>query len=300
MRASQIEAVESLKTIRDCMRYGASLFRASGLYFGHGTDNAFDEAAWLVLDRLHLPLDLPESWWDSRLARWERQRVLERLQERVVTRKPAAYLTGEAWFMGLPFFVDSRVLVPRSPIAQLLEQELSPWVDPEGVARILDLGTGSGCIGIAAASVFPDAEVWLSDISPDALCVARSNRLRHGLEDRVHLVQSDVFAGMDRDLRFDVILSNPPYVDSRDLADMPDEFRHEPVRGLAAGEDGLDIVRQILRDARAFLAARGVLIVEVGNSQAAVEEAFPDIPFTWLDFAEGGAGVFLLRAEQLP
>lgn len=298
--AQQKEIILSLPTIRDWIRYGASLFREAGLYFGHGTDNAFDEAAWLVLHRLHLPLDLREEWWGAHLTEAERLGVLARLQERVSTRKPAAYLTGEAWFMGIPFFVDARVLVPRSPIAQLLEAELSPWVNQERVRKILDLGTGSGCIGLAAARVFPDAQVWLTDISEEALSIAQMNRGRHNLEDRVHLCKSDVFASLDPSLRFDIIFSNPPYVDARDMAALPHEYLHEPRLGLAAGEDGLDVVHKIILGAREWLHPEGVLVVEVGNSAWALEEAYPGLDFTWLDFEKGGEGVFLLHAEQLP
>lgn len=288
-----------LHSIRDFIRFGASQFRAAGLQFGHGTDNAFDEAAWLVLHTLSLPLDLPGEWWDSRLTPAERSRVEAVLRLRVSTRKPAAYITREAWFMGIPFYVDERVLVPRSPIAELIAAEFSPWLEPGAVHRVLDLCTGSGCIGLATGSVFPDAEIWLADVSPDALAVARRNVRNQGMEVRVQVVQSDVFDGLGTAPRFDLIVSNPPYVGSGEMAELAPEYRHEPSLGLAAGADGLDVVRRILAEAGQHLTDGGVLIVEVGNSQPALEAAFPELPFTWLEFAGGGQGVFLLTREQL-
>jgi ribosomal protein L3 glutamine methyltransferase len=300
LKARLMDPVTDLRTIRDFIRFGASQFRAAGLTFGHGTDNAIDEAAWLVLHALSLPLDLDESWWGSCLVPAERRRVEAALRERIGTRKPAAYITREAWFMGLPFYVDERVLVPRSPIAELIASRFSPWLEPDAIGRVLDLCTGSGCIGLAAATVLPEAEIWLSDISPGALAVARRNVRRHGMEERTVLVSSDVFAGLEDAPGFDLILSNPPYVDAADMAELAPEFRHEPSSGLAAGQDGLDIVRRILAGARARLNEGGVLIVEVGNSQPALEAAFPDLPFTWLEFESGGHGVFLLTRDQLP
>lgn len=295
-----MDPVTDLRTIRDFIRFGASQFRAARLSFGHGTDNAIDEAAWLVLHALNLPLDLPETWWNSLLAPAERRRVEAALRMRITTRKPAAYITREAWFMGLPFYVDERVLIPRSPIAELIEAGFSPWLDPDAIGRVLDLCTGSGCIGLATATVLPEAEIWLSDLSPDALAVARRNVREHGLEERVTLAASDVFESLADAPGFDLIVSNPPYVDAGEMAALAPEYRHEPSLGLAAGADGLDIVRRILAGAKARLNAGGVLIVEVGNSQPALEAAFPDLPFTWLEFAGGGEGVFLLTRDQLP
>jgi ribosomal protein L3 glutamine methyltransferase len=295
-----MDPVTDLHSIRDFIRFGASQFRAAGLAFGHGTDNALDEAAWLVLHTLSLPLDLPVEWWDSRLTPAERSRVEAVLRLRISTRKPAAYITREAWFMGLPFYVDERVLVPRSPIAELIAAEFSPWLEPGDVHCVLDLCTGSGCIGIGIGSVFPDAEIWLTDLSPDALAVARRNVRNHGIEARTRVVQSDVFAGLATASRFDLIVSNPPYVDAGEMASLAGEFRHEPSLGLAAGADGLDVVRRILAGAGRHLTDSGVLIVEVGNSQPALEAAFPELPFTWLEFSGGGQGVFLLTRDQLP
>ncbi|WP_018879876.1 50S ribosomal protein L3 N(5)-glutamine methyltransferase [Thioalkalivibrio sp. ALE9] len=295
-----MDSTTGLRSLRDFIRFGASQFRGAGLSFGHGTDNAFDEAAWLVLHTLHLPLDLPESWWDARLSEVERTRVVAVLRERVATRKPAAYLTREAWFAGVPFYVDERVLVPRSPLAELIAAGFEPWVDPDGVTRALDLCTGGGCIGIAMALALPQARVDLADVSTDALAVAGINIERHRVGDQVRAVQSDVFDGLEPGDRYELIVSNPPYVDAEDMAALPDEYRHEPALGLAAGGDGLDIVRRILDGAREHLTEDGVLIVEVGNSQAAVEAAFPDLPLIWLEFEAGGHGVFLVYARDLP
>ncbi|WP_026301109.1 MULTISPECIES: 50S ribosomal protein L3 N(5)-glutamine methyltransferase [unclassified Thioalkalivibrio] len=295
-----MESTTGLRTLRDFIRFGASQFRAAGLSFGHGTDNAFDEAAWLVLHTLHLPLDLPESWWSSNLSEAERTRVIAVLRTRIETRKPAAYLTGEAWFAGLPFFVDEHVLVPRSPLAELIAVGFEPWIEADSVERVLDLCTGGGCIGIATALALPQAQVDLSDVSEPALAVAVRNIERHDVGDRVQIRHSDVFDALGPEDRYDLIVSNPPYVDARDMAELPQEYRHEPELGLAAGEDGLDIVRRILADARRHLTEDGALIVEVGNSQPAVEEAFPDLPLIWLEFESGGHGVFLAYARDLP
>lgn len=289
--------VDDLHTIRDFLRYTSSRFAASHLYFGHGTDNVWDEAVQLVLRSVHLPLENNNVFLDARLVRAERELIVERIERRINERVPIAYLLGEGWFMGMPFNIDERVLVPRSPIGELLENGLQPWLGAQPVQRILDLCTGSGCIGIGAASVFDEAEVDLSDISEDALKVAASNIELHGLEGRVRAIRSDVFANIEG--QYDVILSNPPYVDAEDMADMPDEFHHEPALGLAAGVDGLDIARRIITGAAEHLTDDGLLIVEVGNSWGALDDAYPDLPLTWLEFDNGGDGVFLITARDL-
>nr|WP_284048093.1 50S ribosomal protein L3 N(5)-glutamine methyltransferase [Marinobacter sp. ATCH36] len=284
-------------TVRDYLRYVSSRFADSSLFFGHGTDNVWDESVQLVMRSLHLPLENNTVFLDARLTREERQLIVDRMERRISERVPLAYLLGEAWFMGLPFHVDERVLVPRSPLGELLESGLQPWLGEHPVGRVLDLCTGSGCIGIAAATVFDDADVDLSDISSGALEVAEANIEYHDVGDRVRTVRSDVFDGIDG--RYDVILSNPPYVDAEDMADMPAEYRHEPELGLSAGGDGLDIAHRIIAGASKHLNPGGLLIVEVGNSWVALQEAYPDLPFTWLEFANGGDGVFLLTAEDL-
>lgn len=289
--------IDDLHSIRDYLRYVSSRFADSPLFFGHGTDNVWDEAVHLVMRSLHLPLENNTLFLDARLTRHERQLIIERMERRINERVPLAYLLGEAWFMGLPFHVDERVLVPRSPLGELIQNGFQPWLGEQPVGRILDLCTGSGCIGIAAATVFEEAEVDLSDISRDALEVAAANIEYHEVNDRVRTIESDVFDGIEG--RYDVILSNPPYVDAEDMADMPAEFSHEPELGLAAGGDGLEIAHRILAGAAKHLNPGGLLIVEVGNSWVALQEAYPDLPFTWLEFENGGDGVFLLTAEDL-
>ncbi|MCH8499052.1 MAG: 50S ribosomal protein L3 N(5)-glutamine methyltransferase [Marinobacter sp.] len=288
---------ESLLTIRDYLRYATTCFASAPLYYGHGTDNPWDEAVQLVMRSLQLPLENNTVFLDARLTAEERTQLAERIRLRVEQRMPVAYLVGEAWFMGMPFKVDERVLVPRSPLSELLENGLQPWLGDRSVDRVLDLCTGSGCIGIAAATVFEDAEVVLSDLSSDALVVAQENIDRYELGERVTAVASDVFDQVTG--CFDVILSNPPYVDAQDIAAMPEEYRHEPMLGLAAGDDGLDIAHRILAGAKAHLNPGGLLIVEVGNSWVALEDAYPELPFTWLEFESGGHGVFLLTREDL-
>ncbi len=294
---SNDEIGRELHTLRDYLRWAISEFGRAGIFFGHGTDNAFDEARILVFHGLHLPLDMDPALLDARLTLVERQKVLALIQRRVEERLPAAYLTNEAWFAGLSFYVDERVLVPRSPIAELIAQEFEPWLSARP-QRILDLCTGSGCIGIACAYQFDEAMVDLVDISLDALNVADINIARHELGDRVSAVQSDVFDLLGGQT-YDLIVSNPPYVDAQDLATMPAEYHREPTLGLASGPDGLDITRRILREAANHLNEEGVLIVEVGNSCVALDDAFPTVPFMWLEFDRGGHGVFAMSREQL-
>lgn len=286
----------SLRSLRDYIRWAVSRFHAEGLFFGHGTDNAWDEARHLVLGALNLPFEIADSYLDCRLEEDERELLQGLLRRRIEERVPTAYLLGEAWFCGLPFTVDERVLVPRSPLAEQIQRQFSPWLAGTP-ARILDLCSGSGCIGIACAYQFPQAEVALADLSYDALEVAYLNIQRHELEDRVYSVHSDGFSGLPGQ-RFDLIISNPPYVDAEDFADMPAEYHHEPELGLACGEDGLDLVRRMLAEAADHLTEQGTLVIEVGNSQVHVESLYPEVDFTWLEFEQGGHGVFLLTAQQ--
>ena len=285
-----------LRTLRDHIRWAVSRFHAEGLYFGHGTDNAWDEARQLVVGALHLPWDISDAYLDCRLEDDELSHVQHLLRRRIKDRIPAAYLLGEAWFCGMPFVVDERVLIPRSPIAELIGQRFAPWLAATP-ARILDLCTGSGCIGIACAQAFPAAEVVLADLSFEALEVANQNIERHDLEARVFTVQGDGFEGLPGQ-RFDLIVSNPPYVDAEDFADMPPEYHHEPALGLACGDDGLDLVRRMLAEAADHLTEHGLLVVEVGNSQVHVQDLYPEVDFTWFEFEHGGHGVFGLTAQQ--
>lgn len=289
---------DGLTTIQDFIRWGASRFTKAGLFFGHGTDNALDEAAHLVLSALSLPPDLAASYRDCRITDDERAVIVHLFERRILERVPAAYLTHQAWFAGLEFYVDENVLVPRSPLAELVETGFGPWVDPETIARVLDLCTGSGCIGIAAAVYLPDADIDLADISPAALAVAARNLAAHGLEDRVRVVESDLFAGLGVQ-KYDVIVTNPPYVSTEELAALPAEYHREPRLGLAGGTNGLDLVLPILVEAPRFLNQDGVLIVEVGKSAATLEALFPEIPFLWIEFERGGEGVCLLERARL-
>lgn len=291
------EAVNELHTLQDMLRWTVSRFNAAGLFYGHGTDNAWDEAVQLVLPTLYLPLDIPSEVRFSRLTSSERLRIVERVIRRINERTPVAYLTNKAWFCGMEFFIDERVLVPRSPIGELIENGFEPFL-AEQPTRIMDLCTGSGCIGIACAHAFPEAEVDLVDISTDALEVAEQNIQDHGLEQQVTPLRSDLLRDVPKD-QYDLIVTNPPYVDQEDMNSLPDEFRHEPELGLAAGTDGLKLVRRILANAPDYLKENGVLICEVGNSMIHMEEQYPHIPFTWIEFENGGHGVFMMTREQL-
>ncbi len=286
-----------LQTVRDLVRWGVSRFHENGLVFGHGTDNAFDEARVLVSHALHLPVDFPEHYLAARVTEEEREAALRLLNRRVETRKPAAYLTGEAWFAGLPFYVDERVLVPRSPMAEWIERGFTPWLEPDNVERVLDLCTGSGCIGIACAVHFDNADVDIVDISREALVVAKRNVERHDLDDWVSLIESDLFDALEP-ARYSLIISNPPYVSDEEMQTLPEEYHHEPVIGLRADQAGLAIVVRLLAQAADWLTEDGILVVEVGNSQDVLVECFPEVPFIWLDFERGGHGVFLLDATQ--
>lgn len=292
------DVTNQLSTMGDFVRWGASRFNEAGLTFGHGTDNALDESFYLVTYALHLPHDIPPYMVETKLSQKEKSTVSELINKRVNTRLPAAYLTHEAWFAGVPFYVDERVLVPRSPIAELIESGYEPWIDASRVEDILDLCTGCGCIAIASALAFPDARVDATDLSADALQVAQQNVKRHHVEDQLGLYEGDLFQGLEG-RRYDVIVSNPPYVDAEDMSNLPEEYIHEPELALSAGEDGLDIVRRILKQAGSYLKPGGIVIVEVGNSAAALIDTYPEAPFTWLEFERGGFGVFLLTEEQV-
>lgn len=287
-----------LLTLRDWVRWGASRFNAAGLFFGHGTDNAIDEALALVLHAVHLNHAMPADYLSAAVTGDEADAIFDLLSARVLQRIPAAYLIGEATFAGLTFAINEDVLIPRSPIAELIEEHFAPWLDREHVGSVLDLCTGSGCIGIACAMAFPDALVDLSDISPAALELAVRNIDRHRLDDRVRALRADVYDGLDGE-RYDLIVSNPPYVSRAEMATLPDEYGHEPVLALEAGEDGMDVVARILRGAAEALRPGGILVVEVGASADLLLARYPDVPFLWLDFERGGDGVFLLTAEQL-
>ncbi len=268
------------------------------MFFGHGTDNAWDEAATLVLHALALSHVAGAVVYGKRVSAAAKQRAEALIDRRIHERIPAVYLTGETWFAGFAFHVDPRVLIPRSALAELIERQFAPWIAPAQVRRVLDVGTGSGCLAIACAKSFPRARIDAVDISPDALKVARINVRRHQLTRRVRLVESDHFNGLGGET-YDIIVSNPPYVGARELGALPPEYRHEPRIALAAGASGLDSVRVILREAARHLRPRGLLVVEVGNTETAVRRVFRDLSFVWLDFERGGGGVFVLTAEQL-
>lgn len=287
-----------LSTIIDFIRYGASRFSAAGLTFGHSHDNPIDEATHLVLAALHLPPDLPPAYGAGALVAEERERVLGLIERRVSERVPVAYLVGETWFAGLKFKSDRRALVPRSPIAELIESGFAPWLDHRHVERALDVCTGSGCIGIAMAEYNPDWQVDIVDISPEALSLARENIVFQHVEDRVEAIESDLFAGV-QGRRYDLIVSNPPYVTEDEYAAMPGEYRHEPKLGLTSGEDGLDLCLRMLDEAADYLTDDGLLIVEVGESERALVELLPQVPFVWIEFKVGAMGVFALERRDL-
>jgi len=297
-RHSPQHAIDELRSVGDLIRWGSSRFSEAELFFGHGTDNAWDEATALVLHGLYLPHDAHPRVLDSRTTHAEREAVIALLQRRINDRLPAAYLTGEAWFAGLQFRVNQHVLVPRSPIAELIEASFEPWLGGLPLQRIADLGTGSGCIAIACALTFPEAEVDAVDISPEALQVTRENIARYDLEQRVNALQSDLFEALPGRV-YDLIVSNPPYVDQAAMDALPTEYHREPELGLAAGELGLDIVERMLAEAAAHLSEDGLLVVEVGNSAAALEQRYPSVPFEWPELEHGGHGVFVLSAAQL-
>lgn len=292
-------ALRELSTVRDWLRFAVSRFHEAGLAYGHGSLNAYDEAAYLILHTLHLPLDQLEPFLNARLLPAENRRLADVLRRRVEQRIPAAYLTGEAWLQGYRFKIDERVIVPRSFLAPLILEQFDPWLEtPEQVGSALDLCTGSGCLAILTALAFPDAEVDAVDLSPDALAVAQENIDDYGLNDRVQLVHSDLFAGLGGKT-YDLIVSNPPYVDAPSMAALPQEYRHEPELALASGADGLDAVRVILREAPKHLNPGGLLAVEIGHNREALEAAFPHIEFIWPELEGGEDTLFLVRREDI-
>jgi ribosomal protein L3 glutamine methyltransferase len=297
------EIANDLVTLRDLIRWGTSQFNAADLRFAQGMPTAIDEAVYLCLSALHLPPDFSVDYFDCVLTMEERLNVLNLFEQRIEQHKPASYITNEAWFCGLSFYVDERVLIPRSPIAELISQQFSPWIDYDRVNNILDLCTGSGCIAIACADAFEQAHVDASDLSTDALDVAMINCENHLMEDRVSLIESDLFKNIPvktiPEERYDIIVSNPPYVSVQEMSELSAEFDYEPDSALRAGKTGLDIVLPMLSQASNYLTDDGILVVEVGYSKPALEQALPQVPFVWLEFEHGGEGVFLLTASQL-
>ncbi|HUY02538.1 MAG TPA: 50S ribosomal protein L3 N(5)-glutamine methyltransferase [Rhodocyclaceae bacterium] len=292
--------IDELVTLRDWLRYAVSRFSEAGLFFGHGCDNAVDEAAWLILATLHLPRDQLDPFLDARLTRAERQAVHHILELRVAKRLPAAYLLNEAWLGEFRFYVDQRVIVPRSYFAELIHDGFSPWIeDAGGIRSALDLCTGSGCLAILMALAFPAARIDAVDLSADALAVAHRNVADYELEERIELFRSDLFEELDG-RRYDLIVCNPPYVTAQAMRELPREYRHEPQLALAAGEDGLDLVRRILAGAHAHLNPYGLLAVEVGHNREIVERALPDLALTWIDSATAEGKIFLIARSQLP
>ena len=288
-----------LITVRDHLRYAVSRFTAARLFFGHGSDNAWDEAVYLTLHTLSLPLDRLEPFLDARLLAGEREALLDIYRRRCEDRLPAAYLTNEAWLGEHRFYVDERVIVPRSFIAELLDEQLSPWIeDPWAVHSALDLCTGSACLAILTALAFPEATVDAVDLSNDAIFVAERNVSEYGLDERITIIQSDAFAKLPGK-RYDLIISNPPYVNADSVNALPPEYLHEPEMALGSGEDGLDFTRIILREARQHLTDNGLLIVEIGHNRDALEAAYPHLPFTWLETSAGDQFVFMLQAADL-
>ncbi len=293
------EASASLKTLRDCLRFAVSRFNEAELFFGHGSETAYDEAAYLILHTLHLPLDRLEPFLDACLTQSELYDVLDIIERRVEQRIPAAYLTHQAWLGEHSFYVDERVIVPRSFIAELLREQLAPWVaDPDRIGNVLDMCTGSGCLAILAAHAFPNAHVDAVDVSTDALDVARRNVTDYALEDRITLIESDLFAKL-KGTKYDLIISNPPYVDAESVAALPQEYLHEPKLALGSGTDGLDATRTILKQAAEYLTEDGILVVEIGHNRDALEAAYPALPFTWLDVSAGDQFVFMLHRNDI-
>ncbi|MBY0378045.1 MAG: 50S ribosomal protein L3 N(5)-glutamine methyltransferase [Gammaproteobacteria bacterium] len=299
LNVSKTEIIDHLCTLGDFLRFAVSQASTADLYCGHGTLQIWDDMAALILGSLSLPIDSPSWIWGSRLLPHEKHHLLAQITCRIEQKVPVPYLTNEAWFAGLPFYVDERVLIPRSPFAQIIETQFAPWIAADAIHSVLEIGTGSACMAIATAFALPQAEIYALDISPDALAVAKVNVDKHRLSHQVHLLQSDVFSAIADTQRFDLIISNPPYVDGEDMQSLPAEYQHEPTLALAAGTDGLEVVRRILKGAAAHLNPQGVLMVEVGNSSGALVEAYPTLPFIWVELNEGDDGIFVLTREAL-
>lgn len=303
MNSTQIQ--QDLLTIRDWLRYAVSRFENSDIFYGHGTDNSYDEAVWLIMSALHLPHDTLNNFLDARLTSEERNKLAAFIDERINNHTPTAYLLKEAWLQGYKFYVDERVLIPRSFIAELLVNDgLQPWIEfPELVNSAADICTGSGCLGVLLADAYPEAQIDVVDISPDAIDVCNINIANYSLTDRVHAIQSDMFSALkDTDgnpIQYDLIISNPPYVDAPSMAELPAEYRNEPQLALGSGTAGLDHTHTILREAASYLTENGVLVVEIGHNRDALLEAYPHLPFTWLEVSSGNEFVFLLTKEQL-
>ena len=290
---------EELFTIRDWLRFTVSRFEEAEIFFGHGTDNAYDEAVWLILSALHLPHDTLHNFLDARITESERKHLAHLIEQRISKRTPTAYLLREAWLQGFKFYVDERVIVPRSFIAELLVESLSPWIEfPELIHSAADICTGSGCLGVLLAHAFPDAQIDVVDISPDAIAVSNINIANYGLQGQITAIQSDMFTALKGNT-YDLIISNPPYVDAPSMATLPREYQNEPQIALGSGADGLDHTHTILRDAKKYLNDEGILVVEIGHNREALIDAYPDLPFTWLDTSAGDQFVFLLTKEQL-
>jgi ribosomal protein L3 glutamine methyltransferase len=296
---TQIPATSELFTIRDWIRYAVSQFEASDVFYGHGTDNAYDEAVWLIMSGLHLPMDTLNNFLDARITADERIKLAHFIEQRITKHTPTAYLLKEAWLQGLKFYVDERVLIPRSFIAELLADGLSSWIEfPEMVESAADICTGSGCLGILLASVFPNAEIDVIDISQDAIDVANINIANYSLQEQVTAIKSDMFTAL-KGKKYDLIISNPPYVDAPSMAALPQEYQNEPQLALGSGDAGLDHTHTILREAANYLNDDGILIVEIGHNREALEAAYPNIIFNWLEVSSGNEFVFLLTKSQL-
>ncbi len=290
---------EELFTIRDWLRFSVSRFEESGIFFGHGTDNAYDEAVWLIMSALHLPLDTLNNFLDARITESERKHLSHLIARRITDRTPTAYLVHEAWLKGFKFYVDERVIVPRSFIAELLENSLAPWIEyPEMVESAADICTGSGCLGVLLAHAFPNAAIDVIDISADAIAVANINIANYGLAQQINAIQSDMFTALTGK-SYDLIISNPPYVDAPSMAQLPQEYRNEPQLALGSGEAGLDHTHTILREAADYLNDGGLLVVEIGHNRDALLAAYPNVQFVWLEVESGDEFVFLLSKEQL-